>query len=286
MKRSYLDFFPSAAITFNKNPMSVFNITYSRRIDRPDYQNMNPFEFKLNDYTYSKGNTNLRPQYTNSFGVTHTYKYKLNTSLTYSHVSDMFARILEPEGSVQYQTPRNLATQDVVSMNVTYPFSYKWYSFFTSLTGNYTYYKADFGGNRKINQDVVNGQIYIQNTFKLHKDLTAELTGLYITPFIWEGTFRGKAMGFVSAGLQKNVLKGKGTIKASVDDIFKTMRFRGINDYAGAYSRIDAAWESRMFKINFNYRFGSNQVKAARQRKTGLESEGKRAQNSGGNPGQ
>ncbi len=286
LSRNYTGFFPSAAITFNKNPMSVFNITYSRRIDRPNYQNMNPFEFKLNDYTYSKGNTELRPQYTNSIGFTHTYKYRLNTSLTYSHVNDMFARILEPSGSVQYQTPRNLATQDVVSLNITYPFNYQWYSFFTSLTGNYTYYKADFGGNRKIDQDMVNGQLYMQNTFKINKDLTAELTALYLTPFIWEGTFRGKSMGFVSAGLQKNVFKGNGTLKASVDDIFQTMRFRGVNDYAGAHSRINANWESRMFKLNFTYRFGSNQVKAARQRKTGLESENRRAQEAGGNPGQ
>ncbi|MFT4095376.1 MAG: TonB-dependent receptor [Niabella sp.] len=286
VKRNYTDFFPSTAITFNKNPMSVFNITYSRRIDRPDYQNMNPFEFKLNDYTYSKGNTQLKPQYTNSFGITHTYKYKLNTSLTYSHVSDMFARILEPEGSVQYQTYRNLATQDVLSLNVSYPFNYKWYSFFTSLTGNYTYYKADFGGNKTIDRDFVNGQFYMQNTFKLGRDLTAELTGLYLTPFIWEGTFRGKSMGFVSAGLQKNVLKGKGNIKAIVDDIFKTMKFNGVSNYAGAYTRVGAAWESRMVKLNFTYRFGSAQIKAARQRKTGLDDESKRAQSNGGNPGQ
>jgi iron complex outermembrane recepter protein len=78
--RDYVDFFPSAAITFNKKPMSQWNFTYSRRIDRPSYQNLNPFEFKLDEYTFQKGNTNLTPQYTNSFGVTHTYKYKLNTT--------------------------------------------------------------------------------------------------------------------------------------------------------------------------------------------------------------
>ena len=66
--RSYTDLFPSAAITFNKNPMKQWNITYSRRIDRPAYQDLNPFEFKLNEYTFMKGNTLLRPQYTNSIG--------------------------------------------------------------------------------------------------------------------------------------------------------------------------------------------------------------------------
>ncbi|MEI9957998.1 MAG: outer membrane beta-barrel protein [Ferruginibacter sp.] len=41
---------------------------------------MNPFESKLDEYTFQKGNINLRPQYTNSIGVTNTYQYKLTTT--------------------------------------------------------------------------------------------------------------------------------------------------------------------------------------------------------------
>ncbi|HRF24546.1 MAG TPA: outer membrane beta-barrel protein, partial [Chitinophagaceae bacterium] len=63
-KRNYTDLFPSAALTFNKNPMNQWGISYSRRIDRPAYSDLNPFEFKLDEYSYMKGNTNLRPQYT------------------------------------------------------------------------------------------------------------------------------------------------------------------------------------------------------------------------------
>ena len=92
-ERDYTNLFPSAALTLNKNPMSQWSFTYSRRIDRPAYQDLNPFEFKLNEYTFMKGNTELRPQYTNSFGVTHTYKYKLNTTINYSHVKDIFSQI-------------------------------------------------------------------------------------------------------------------------------------------------------------------------------------------------
>src|SRR6185295_19109006 len=89
-KRRYTNLFPSAAVTFNKNPKNQFNVTYSRRIDRPNYQDLNPFEFKLDEYTFMKGNINLRPQYTNSIAVTNTYQYKLTTTLNYSHVTDLF----------------------------------------------------------------------------------------------------------------------------------------------------------------------------------------------------
>ncbi|HWJ25469.1 MAG TPA: outer membrane beta-barrel family protein, partial [Flavisolibacter sp.] len=147
-KRNYTDLFPSAAITFNKNPMSQFSLTYSRRIDRPAYQDLNPFEFKLDEYTYQKGNIDLRPQYTNSFGITHTFKYRLNTTLNYSHVKDMFAQIGDTiDVSKAFVTKRNLAQQDIISLNVSYPFSYKSYSVFANLNTFYSKYKPDLRKN-------------------------------------------------------------------------------------------------------------------------------------------
>ena len=285
--RNYTDFFPSAAITFNKNPKSMLNFTYSRRIDRPAYQDLNPFEFKLNDYTFMKGNTQLRPQYTNSFGVTHTYMYKLNTTLNYSHVKDIFAQLPDTtDKSKSFMTKKNLATQDVVSLNISYPFSYKWYSFFVNVNSYYSKYKADFGGgDRKINQDVFAVSYYMQNSFKINKTLTAELSGFYNSPSIWQGTFKMKSMCSVDGGLQKTILKGKGNIKASVSDIFRTMKWSGETNFSGAKSIASGRWESRQFKLNFSYRFGNSQVKAARQRKSPLEEENKRTQGGGTGPG-
>ena len=287
--RSYTDFFPSASVAFNKNPMRQWSFSYSRRIDRPRYESLNPFEMKLNDYLYVKGNKDLKPQYTNSFGITHTYKYKLTTQLNYSHVKDMFVQIVEPiEESKAYQTTKNLANQDVVSLNVSYPFMYKTFMMFNNLTANYSHYKANFGNGRVIDRDIFNWQYFVQNTYRFgkKKDWTAELTGLYLSPFIWEGIFKGKAMGSVDVGLQKNMMQGKATLKASVSDIFKTMHFNGDGNFAGIYNRVNAHWESQQFKLNFTYKFGSSQVKSARQRKTGLEDEAGRTNGGSSAPGQ
>jgi hypothetical protein len=86
----------------------------------------------------------------------------------------------------------------------------------------------------------------------------------------------------VDAGLQKQVFKGKATIKASVSDVFRTMRFRGTADFAGQTTRVTSRWESRQFKLNFNVRFGNNGVKPARQRSGGADDELKRTQGGGG----
>lgn len=279
LNRNYTDLFPSAAVTFNKNPMSQFGVTFSRRIDRPAYQDLNPFEFKLNDYAFMKGNTRLRPQYTNSFGLTHTYKYRLNTALNYSHVKDIFTQLPDTtEKSKSFMTKSNLATQDIVSLNISYPFQYKWYSLFVNLNSFYSKYKADFGGgDRKVNLDVVSVNLYMQNSFKISKTITGEISGFYTSPTIWQGTFKSISMASVDGGLQKTILKGKGTVKASVTDIFRIMKWKGESNFTGVTNVASGRWESRQFRINLNYRFGNTQVKASRQRKTGLEDENKRA---------
>jgi iron complex outermembrane recepter protein len=282
-ERNYIDFFPSASITFNKKPTNQFAVTYSRRIDRPNYQDLNPFEFKLDEYTFQKGNINLRPQYTNSIGLTNTYKYKLTTTLNYSHVKDLFTQIFDTaETSKAFISKQNLATQDVLSLNVSYPFRYKAYSMFANVNSFYTKYEADYGTGRKINVNAAGLSAYVQNSIKFAKTFTAELTGFYNAPTVYQGTIKANALWSIDAGLQKQILKGKGIIKTSVSDVFRTLKFSGVSDFAGQRSEISSLWESRQFKLNFVYRFGSNLVKAARQRTSGADDETKRVQGGGG----
>ncbi len=282
-KRNYTNFFPSAAITFNKNPMNQWSISYSRRIDRPAYQDLNPFEFKLDEYTYQKGNTELRPQYTNSISITNTFKYKLTTTLSYSHVSDVFSQIIDTaEKSKSFITKKNLADQDIVSLNVSMPFQYKIYSIFANVNAYYSKYQANFGEGRTINLDVFAATLYAQQTLKLGKLTTMEISTFYTTPSIWQGTFKSKEMFGLDLGVMQTVLKGKATIKATVTDVFQTMRWGGTSDFAGQYIKTRGGWESRQLRINFSYRFGSMQVKAARQRKTATDEESKRVGSQGG----
>ncbi len=285
-KRNYTNLFPSAALTFNKNPMNQWGFSYSRRIDRPVYQDLNPFEFKLDEYTFQKGNTELRPQYTNIITLTNTYKYKLTTSLSYSHVADVFAQLVDTTNKSQsFITRKNLATQDVIALNISYPFMYKSYMMFVNFSGNYSKYKADFGGgSRVVNLDAAAFNIYMQHSIKFgkNKDWTGELSGWYNTPAIWEGVFKSKAMGSMDAGVQKTIFKGKGNFKVSVSDIFFTMKWAGESNFAGQQTIANGNFESRQLRTSLTWRFGSSTVKAARQRKDASEEEKKRTQGGGG----
>ncbi len=283
IERKYTDLFPSASLTFNKNPMNQWGLSYSRRIDRPAYQKLNPFEFKLDDYTYQKGNTALTPQYTNIFSVTNTYHYMLTTTLSYSHIKDMFAQIIDTtEKSKSFMTYKNLATQDIVNLSIGYPVQKGIYSAYFSLNAYFSKYKADLGPDRKVDLEVTAANFYMQHSFNLGKGYKAELSSWVSSPSIQEGTFKSKAMGFVDIGVSKTVLQGKGNIKLAVSDIFNTMKWQGSSDFVGQKLDAKFKWESQQVKLNFSYRFGKNTVKAARQRQTGVEDESKRVKSGGG----
>ena len=145
-------------------------------------------------------------------------------------------------------------------------------------------YEADINGKR-IDLNAFGGTAYVQNSLRFAKTWTAEITGVFVAPTVMMGTFETKAMGGVDLGLQKQIFKGNGTIKLSGTDIFQTFRFKGSSDFAGQRTDVLARWESRQFKANFTWRFGSTTVKAAKQKTLGADDENKRAQQQGGGIG-
>jgi outer membrane receptor protein involved in Fe transport len=275
--RHYTDLFPSASVTYNKNPAKQWTLSYSRRIDRPDYQDLNPFEFKIDDYTFSQGNTLLRPQYTNSIGLTFMYKQKLTTTLNYSHVSDLSTTLADTtDGSKLIVKRENLANQNIISLNVSYPFQYKWYSVFLNLTAFYQLNKANFGPGREVDLNVFTATIYSQHSIRFGKGWTGQITQYFKSPTIYQAVLRFKSMWNLDAGLQKSVLKGKGSFKVSVTDIFNTLHWSGTSNFAGQYILTTGGYESRLLKLYFTYRFGNSQVRAARKHTSGDEEEFKR----------
>jgi iron complex outermembrane receptor protein len=149
----------------------------------------------------------------------------------------------------------------------------KWYSVFANRNAYYSQYIADFGPGRTVNLDVYAISFYLQNSFNLGKSWKGEINGWYASPSIWQGFSKSSKIWSIDAGLQKIILKGTGNLKISVSDIFQSMRWKDISNFAGLHSVATAGWESRLLKLNFAWRFGNIQIKESRQRKTSAEDE-------------
>jgi outer membrane receptor protein involved in Fe transport len=275
--RNYTDLFPNISVTWNRDPVRQWTLSYSRRLDRPAYQDLNPFEFKIDDYTFYRGNTKLLPQYTNTVGLSWVYAHSLSASLNYSHTSDMFTVLADTTGVSKLIDEReNLSGQDVASMTLSYPLTLKWYSVFASVTGAWLMNKADFGPGRQIDLNVVNMTVYSQHTFRLGHGWTGQLTQYYASPTIWQATLRSRSLWSLDAGLQKSIMGGNGSFRISVSDIFHTLDWSATSDFAGQYILNSGRYESRQLKLYFSCRFGNKQLKAARHHSNGDEEETRR----------
>ncbi len=276
VKKSYLDFFPSTAISWNINKKNTLNLTYSRRIDRPTYQDLNPFENKLDELTYEKGNAFLRPQYTDNVELSHVFMNTINTSIGYSHIKDYATQVTDTTGNATYVQQQNLATQQIISFSISSPLPIKpWWNGFANIWYNYQIFDGTIG-SKPVHTTIPLYGAYMQHSFTLGKDYTAEVSGWFNGPSVWGATWFTKPQGGLDIGIQKLLMNKKATLKISATDIFHTSPWYANSNFGGLYINGHGSWESQTIRVNFTYRFGSNQIKSARQRETGLESESKR----------
>ena len=166
---------------------------------------------------YQKGNTQLRPQYTNSIAVTNTFKYRLTTTLNYSHISDVFSQLIDTaEKSKAFITKKNLADQDIVSLNISMPFQYKWYSVFANVNTYYSKIQGRFW-RRPYDQtlDVFAVNVYAQQSFKLGKKDNSGTQRFYISLYLAGYLQKQTNVEPLMPVFSKRSSKGKGTVKAN-----------------------------------------------------------------------
>ena len=261
--RFYTNLFPSAAITFDHKETSTFNLTYSRRIDRPSYQSLNPFESRLDELSYSRGNAFLQPQYTDAFELSHTLFYMITSSIGYSKTNGFFTEITDTtEFSRSFIQTRNLGYRENITFNIGSPVPIaKWWDGYVNMGVYNIHNRATFKDGNTIDLRATSYNIFMQNTFKLNKTTSFELSGFFNGPSVWGGTFRNKPMGGLDVAFQKTFLGEKLVLRLAYGDILRTMRWRGISEYAGLYMDASGLWESRVARINLTWKIGNQKLK-------------------------
>ena len=285
VERNFTDYFPNIGFSYQHDQKNQFQFSYGRRIDRPNYQNLNPFVYYINEYSFATGDPFLRPQYTHNVQVSHTFAYRFNTTLKFSHTRDLNTRftdlnpdIVNEDGVVigEIFTWRNLQTQRHYSLNFSAPFTPKeWWNTYTNISLYRLENEGDYGDGKIVDIQANAANIYMQHTFTLPKDFTLEFSGWANTPAIWGGNFETRSMWSVNAGIQKKLFNGNGTLKVGIDDIFQTSFWRAESTFGELFTEGFGGWDSRRVKASFNYNFGNEKVKS-RRRSTGLEDEKKR----------
>lgn len=282
--RHYTQLFPTAFLQFTATDKHTFGLNYGRRIERPDYADLNPFIMFLDKYTFEQGNPNLQPQFAHNVELSHTYKGFLTTTLNYTKTTDMINDILEqdPDKNETVIRKQNIANQRQYGLAINAGGQLtKWWSgnvyanlfnnkFSGVLNGDYTVISAN------------TGQFNVSNQFKMNKTWGAELSGFYMTGGV-DGVFRIKGFGMMNMGVSKQLFKGKGSLRLNIRDVLYSQKIKGTI----RYSNIDAAFQqrrdSRQLGLGFTWRFSKGKMNGnGPKRKTGGASEEQNRVKTGG----
>ena len=275
--KSYVQLFPSFYLQQTLNTDNNINFRYSYRIGRPNYHMLNPFRWMLDPYTYNQGNPLLGPQFTHAASLSHSFKGMFITSISYNYTKDLFSQVLYQNDVTKtiYQKMMNLSNS--IDWNASETFQLepvKWWRISGTVIGMYKEVNSDLGEAVQFTRWTYSGNM--TNNFTLPGKISMELSGYYCSKLLM-GNFTIRPQYSVDLGIQRNVLKDKGMIRLSVNDIFNTGGSGAYTKYSNLDIDVINKYDSRKLNISFNYRFGKGEFKTRSNRSTASSEEQSRS---------
>ncbi|RZJ76432.1 MAG: TonB-dependent receptor, partial [Flavobacterium sp.] len=280
--RNYIDFFPSLSINQTLSKNKVMSISYSRRIDRPDYQSLNPFVYYVDLYTLSQGNPAIKPQYANSFEINYNHK-KMNISFGYIRTKDVITTTLLTDtvkkSILLYE--QNLAYRRTFSATISRPTTLtSWWT----TNNNVTLYNSRFASPELINMPFKSEKTTLElstiHTFKFSSTVNAELSANYTSSQVY-GTYIAKPIYGLDLGVDKSFASERANIKLGVNDLFDQRQIKIKSAIPAQDYQLNQKQESRIFRFTFTYHFGSNSIRPNRDRSNSSTSEQGRVKSGG-----
>lgn len=271
--RNYLSLFPTAFLNQKISKNHNIRYSYSRRVDRPNYQQLNPFVFYMDPLAVDKGNPYLKPQFTDNFEVNYSYK-QASLSLGYSDTRDMITQISQQNDATRVISVirQNLGRFQNFSAGIYVPIKIaKWWN----LQNNASIYYSKFedgnleGAAYSAGKAAVN--LYSSSSFTLPQNFSVEINFWLNTPRV-SGVERTTVTQYaINAGIQKSMLNKKLKLRLNMDDIFLTNYWAGSLIYQNVNMNVTNRYTSRRANFNISYSFGNQNVKSARSRNTATD---------------
>lgn len=271
--RDYLSLFPSVFIKQELSKNHSLNYSYSRRVDRPSYQQLNPFVQYLDPYTIDSGNPYLNAQFTDNFEIGYSFK-EISLSFNYANVKGMITQVSKQNDATrQIEVQRqNFGQADLYNANLYVPIKVsKYWSMQNNFSTAYQDYRDATLVGAAYQRSKVSFNFNTSQSLTLTKTFRAEVSFWYDSPRIRGVEETTIAQYSLNMGLQKTLMQNKLKLRLSIDDILATNYWEGQMKYQNVDMYITNYYNSRRASFSVNYSFGNQQVKSARNRKTALD---------------
>jgi len=274
--RGYLNVFPNVALAYAVPKKYSWSTAYTRRIDRPKYHQLNPFQTQTNQFNFHQGNPTLQPQISDVATITYSLLDAFYFTLSGSQMKGLMNRVIKQEEELERQVHivENLDKFENYSFNAFIPFKIKkWYSGNVNSTVYYNKMSSDLNWG-VVGYEIFTFSIKMQHVFTLPKKFKVELSGFYNHDSYWNIWFVEPHYQ-LDVGISKKYRNFK--FNLAVKDFLNIREGNG-GVFQNSVNMVTTYKpESRKVMLSINYKFGNNKVKNARQRSTGSEDLQKRS---------
>lgn len=275
----YINLFPTFYISRQMGEDNELTLSYGRRVNRPNYENLNPFVYFVDRYTFRQGNPFLTPQFSNMVGLYYTYKNTYTASFEVNRTTDVITQVLlqDTANKSLFQTSQNLASEMEYNFNISAPFEVtKWWTTTNDFTIFYLGYKTPNLMGAKFSSGRTGILFNSNNLFKITPALRMEVVADYKSPLVFGTIEMSKPQFFMDMGVNYLFPKKRTSLKFAVSDVLNTLEQHIVSVIPSVNYTIFQKNETRVFRLTFTYRFGSRDVKAIQGRQTGVEAESNR----------
>jgi outer membrane receptor protein involved in Fe transport len=266
LSRNYWQLFPSASMMYKLNKEMGIQASYSRRVNRPGFDQQNPFSYFIDSLTYTRGNPALLPETANTGQLMFVYSGQPVAGVTVTRTNDVIIENApQLEGTRTFTTSENLAEYTNVAFQLNFPIKLgKWLDGYGGNQAILNAYNADYRG---IKYDVSrwNWLAYWGITASLPGNIKAEVNGYYLTKFLNEFIVIGD-LGAINFGVSKAFWDSRGRISLNWNDILYSERTRATINLADVQVLFGQREYSRNLRLSFSYKFGNTKLKSARNR--------------------
>lgn len=261
-ERNYFQLFPSAFFNYKFTDKHMTRLSYSRRIDRPGYQQLNPFRYFLDPYNFMQGNPNLEPQTTDNYEVSYTFKQLYTITFNYSHTADAMTQITKQIDSTHttYITTENLNTRNNYGVNINLPLHLtEWWTSSNNLSlFNNEYQGVSSVGN--IDKSLTSYFLNSVNSFQGKKGWSFEISGYYQSQMVW-GTWLVDPQWSVGGGISKMLMNERLQLRANINDIFHTQKEKSKIKYQNIDAAFSQVYDTQFVRFHVSYNFGKRGIK-------------------------
>jgi ferric enterobactin receptor len=263
--RTYYNLFPSVHVTYDMPQQNALQLSFSRRVRRPQYNDLSPFMTFSDRRNFFSGNPDLDPEFTSSFEVGHIKyvdKGTLSSSLYYRHTPGKIIRVRRvDEFGFSNTRPENMAIEN--SFGAEFAGSYALYPWW-KMDGSFTFFRAITDGTNlesSFQSDTYSWMVRKTSRITLWKGTDFQARGSYEAPQLMPQGKR-KSIAALDLAMSRDILNNNGTLTLNVLDVFNSRRFRTVFEGEGFFTEAMTQGRLRQVNLTLNYRLRQAKKKA------------------------